>query len=153
MVFVKNVKNKTMNQSFEVFPASKTVIVKKDCKYCLHIKVCKFHSKMSELCRSNEFYMMTEYAEWNNSLEAFEQHASCGHYKVKYNAAKDSPVGLDTEHDILEKIAYGEFKARFKDEVSSYCVDEKNDTCFCNLKHQEKQTFKLSELISEYKFG
>jgi hypothetical protein len=139
--------------SFEINEKEKTVIVKKDCKRCSHLKVCKFHSKMSELCKSNEFYGMNEYLESNNTLEVFELHARCGQYKVKFNTAKNSPVGLDTERNILEKIAYAEFKARIKDGVSSYSIDEKNDTCFCNPRNGEKQTFKLSELISEYKFG
>lgn len=153
MAFVKNVKNKTMNQSFEVFPASKTVIVKKDCKYCLHIKVCKFHSKMSELCKSNEFFGMNEYLEWNNSLEAFEQHARCGNYRVKFSTKKDTPVSLEVEYDILEKVVYSSFKHKYPEGITSYSLDVKNDTCYCFPKNDEKQTFKLSELISEYKFG
>lgn len=142
-----------MNQSFEILPITKTVIVKKDCNRCIHIKVCKFHSKMKDLCNSNEFFGMNEYLEWNNSLEAFEQHARCGNYKTKYNAKKDEAVGLDVERDILERIALAEFKIKFPEGISSYSVDEKNDTCYCNPRNGEKQTFKLSELISEYKFG
>lgn len=108
---------------------------------------------MSELCKSNEFYTMNEYAEWSNSLEAFEQHARCGNYIPKFNIVKDSPVGLDIERDILEKIALAEFKSKFPDGVSQYSIDEKKDTCYCISRLGEKQTFKLSELISEYKFG
>lgn len=142
-----------MNQSFEILPESKTVVVKKDCNRCIHLKVCKFHSKMKELCKSKEFYDMNEYLEWNNSLEVFELYAKCGNYRVKFNTKKDSPVGLDVEHDILERIAYIEFKAKFSNNISSYFVDEKKDTCYCDIKNGERQTFKLSELISEYKFG
>lgn len=143
-----------MNQSFEILSETKTVIIKKDCKRCSHLKVCKFHSKMSELCKSNEFFGMNEYLEWNNSLEAFEQHARCGSYNVKFNTKKDTSVGLDVEYDILERVAYAEFKVLFPDGINEYCVDVKKDTCYCVLKQtREKKEFKLSELISEYKFG
>lgn len=141
-----------MNQSFEIFPRTKKLIVKKDCKRCIHFKVCKFHSKMKELCESNEFYGMNEYGEWNNSLEAFEQHARCGNYKVNFNTKSETSVGLDVEYNILEKLAYSEFKIKFPEGISSYSIDVKNDSCYCFPKNGEKQIFKLSELISEYKF-
>ena len=55
----------------------------KNCQICEHLKVCKYHSKMSSLCKSNEFYEMTKHLEWNNSLKAFELNASCQYFKIK----------------------------------------------------------------------
>lgn len=142
-----------MNQSFEILSETKTVIIKKDCKRCSHLKVCKFHSKMSELCKSNEFFGMNEYLEWNNSLEAFEQHARCGNYKVNFNTKRETSVGLDVEQDILQKLAYIEMKRLYPNDITSYNVTPKTDSCYCDIKGGEKKEFKLSELISEYKFG
>ena len=65
------------------------VKLQKDCKMCSHVKICKYHSKMSDLCNSNEFYGMNEYLEWNNSLKVFEQYASCRYYKLFFYITED----------------------------------------------------------------
>lgn len=52
----------------------------KSCEICAHKSSCKFYAKTKELFKSNEFYEMTEYLEWNNNLEAWSENKSCQYY-------------------------------------------------------------------------
>lgn len=52
----------------------------KSCQLCVHKDTCRFHAKTKELFKSNEFYEMTEYLEWNNNLQAWEENSSCQFY-------------------------------------------------------------------------
>lgn len=84
---------------------NKTVLVKKDCKTCNHIKVCVFHQKMKQLCESKEFYGMNEYLEWNNSLQAFENNAQCMHYSYKYKKIIiGESVTIDCDPNIIKDV-------------------------------------------------
>jgi hypothetical protein len=152
-------------KTFEII--DKKISVRKDCKRCDHIRVCKFHSKMADLCNSNEFYGMTEYLESNNSLEAFEIHSSCRYFKFKFKIPKDKSVGLDVDLDILTEIAIKELKLKYpnmnqysisaeKDEVS-FTVPDENFGKSNSFKEplgsgNSRITIKLSELLIEYKF-
>lgn len=73
-----------MRKSIEISNKEKVIYLHKDCKFCKHIKVCKYHAKMSELCKSNEFYGMNKYPEWNDSLKAFEIYASCMYFETPF---------------------------------------------------------------------
>lgn len=84
----------------------KVIKVQKDCQTCEHIKVCKFHSKARELFKSNEFYEMTEYLEWNNNLKVFELHSSCRFFELNYTIPDDGSVTLDTHPNIINEIVH-----------------------------------------------
>lgn len=53
---------------------------KKSCELCTHVSTCKYYSKAEALFKSNEFYEMTEYLEWNNNLKAWAENSSCQFY-------------------------------------------------------------------------
>ncbi len=133
----------------------KQVKVSKDCQTCSHLNICKFHKKMSDLCKSNEFYEMTKYLEWNNSLRVFELHASCQYFKLNYDIPEDRSLNLKINVDIINEIASLE---RPKD-CSSYSVRLSEEKVVYGIykKVGEKGEYseeevKLVDLLSGYKF-
>lgn len=76
-----------MNNLLEIKDDS--IQINKNCKYCIFIKTCKFHSMMSEYSKS--FYAMNKYAEHNNVLQVFENHASCDHFENSIKNINDLP--------------------------------------------------------------
>lgn len=124
------------------------VKVSKDCETCEHIKLCKFHSKMKELCNSNEFYGMNKYLEWNNSLRAFELHASCEHFKLNYDIPEDGSLSLKIDKNIIDKI----IELEKPKEIYSWSVSIENDNAtFHNA--NGVVNIKISDLLLKYKFS
>lgn len=143
-----------MGKTYEI--VNKTIKLKKDCVRCDKIKVCKFHAKMSELCKSNEFYSMTEYLEWNNSLKAFEQHSSCQYFKNNFTVPKDGTVMEDiiNDRDIRDSIISIELGERFPD-FRSYSYDKVKGEITCNFKNSDETQsiiLTIGEMIKDYKF-
>lgn len=141
--------------AFTLDKENKTVKPTKDCTTCKHIKVCKFHAKMSELCKSNEFYTMTQYLEWNNSLQAFEKYASCQFYDYKYQApVEGEPIGLDADPEIIADV----LRAIPRPEhCNSYSHDVKTNVVkynWYNTDNKERGTIELplTQVISNYTF-
>ena len=129
----------------------KTISVKKDCKQCLSIEVCKFHSKMHELCKTNEFYSMTYYSESNNSLEAFEAHARCQYFKLKYTIPEDNSVNLDIDKNIISKIVYIELRKKY--DLATSSIDFKKQEVKIRTKGaMEDKIISIIELVKDYKF-
>ena len=137
-----------MKHTFKI--ENKIISIKKDCKRCLMQKTCKYHAKMKALCQSNEFYEMTEYLEWNNSLGAFEEHSSCQYYKLKYDIPKDGSVSMDVERGIIDEIISIELHKCFENitQWSKNCGDGIVSVSTTEGKH----TIKISDLINGYKF-
>ena len=123
------------------------VKVSKDCETCEHVKVCKFHSKMKELCNSNEFYGMNKYLEHNNSLRMFELHASCEHFKLNYDIPEDGSLSLKIDKNIINEI----IKLEKPTGLSAYVVDIKNDIVIYRNANEEVN-IKISDLLLKYKF-
>jgi hypothetical protein len=144
-----------MKKNFEI-DDNNIIKLHKDCKFCAKIKVCKFHSKMSDLCKSNEFFSMNEYLEWNNSLEAFELHARCRYYELNFKIDDDDNVDLNVDRVIIDQIISREFwnlKNNDKN-ANSYSTDIKNDTVTVNYSNTtDKQIFKISDFLQKYKFA
>lgn len=69
----------------EINKETKEIKIKKDCKACIHIDICKFHRDMSKLTKSNEWYGIAYYSESNDTLKVFEEKSYCQHYKYKYS--------------------------------------------------------------------
>lgn len=142
--------------AFTINKEAKTVTPLKDCATCKHLKVCKFHSKMADLCKSNEFYEMNKYLEWNDSLKAFERYSSCQFYSYKYQEVKDGdPVGLNSDPNIVDAILR---HSPMPEGTGSYSKDVIKNTLTCNVfdketKEHGKIEVTLSNIISEYRFS
>ena len=129
----------------------KTISIKKDCKQCISLKVCKFHTKMHELCKTNEFYSMTYYSESNNSLEVFELHARCQYFKLKYIIPEDGSINFDIDENIIRKIV--DIELRKKYDLSTSSIDFKKQEVTIRTKGaQEEKKITIVELIKGYKF-
>lgn len=129
----------------ELNKENKTIKNKKDCTTCISLKVCKFHAKMSELCNSNEFYEMTEYLE-DNSLEAFEKHASCRFFKYKYEPTiEGNPVTLATDPEIIRSILDATPRP---DDCNSYSHDIKTD----EIKYYCYTSKELSDILAQFTY-
>ena len=139
----------------EIDKENKTIRNKKDCKTCISIKSCKFHAKMSELCRSNEFYQMTEYLEWNNSLAAFELHASCQFYHYRYEPTiEGNHVTLATDPEMISSILHATPRP---DNSNSFSHDIKTDEVKYNwynptTKESGSVVLKLSEILDQFTY-
>lgn len=96
--------------AYEINKEEKTVSVKKDCKTCTHIKVCTFHKKISDICKTNEFYLMVDYPEWNNSLAAFEKHSRCQFYTYTYKIPEDKTITIECDPDIIHAVLSGKLR-------------------------------------------
>lgn len=125
-----------------------TVTIKKDCKICSHMKVCKYHSKMKELCNSSEFYGMNEYLEWNNSLRAFELHASCGQFKLNFYVDDEGNLPENTDRNLIDQI----IKLEMPESCNTYSPDHKNGIVKYRIKDQDDVIVKISDMLSKYKF-
>jgi hypothetical protein len=126
----------------------RTVRVKKDCKTCEHVEVCKFHSKMNDLCKTNEFYSMTKYLEWNNSLEAFELYASCQFFKLNFKIPENSTLHLDIDSKIISEIV----RLEKPEGLSSWTHSVKDNTVTYYFNGSDPMIIKLTELLAKYKF-
>lgn len=129
----------------------KIVKLSKDCKVCDKVSVCKFHAKMKELCQTNEFYEMTEYAEWNNSLQAFEKYASCRYFKLNFKIADNDEVNLETHREILKEIIKMEIKKANYD-YGSYHINVNENRVILSKYKEEDVELKITDLIAGYKF-
>lgn len=125
------------------------VKIKKDCKVCEHIKVCKYHSKMSELCRTNEFYSMVKYAEWNNSLAAFELNASCQYFKLNYTIPEDDSLNLSIDKNIIDTIV----SLERPEGLSSWCVKIEDNNVAFMFSGKDDVNVKITDLLAKYKFA
>ncbi len=125
------------------------VKLQKDCNFCQHKKVCKYHSKMSDLCKTNEFYGMTEYLEWNNSLAAFEKYASCQYYKLKFIIPEDNSLHLGVDIKIIEEI----ISLEKPENTTSWTRSDisKNKVTY-NIKDSDPIIFEITDLLKNYKF-
>lgn len=136
-----------MRESFKI--EDNKISLFKDCKSCRHIKVCKFHSKMSELCKSNEFYQMQEYLEWNNTLEAFEKHSSCQFFERKFIIAEDKSVPLNVDRNIIDKI----FQLEKPENCSGWSARHDEGNVIYYIKDSEELVVKIADLLKKYKFA
>jgi len=123
--------------------------VSKDCKTCAHFKVCKYHSKMSDLCNSNEFYGMNKYLEWNDSLRTFELNASCQFFELNYKIPEDKSVHLDVERGIIDEIIKLEKPAG----VRTYITRIENNEVVFDTGNKETISVKITDLLEKYKFS
>lgn len=138
--------------AYEINKETKTIKVQKDCQTCTHVKVCSFHKKMSDLCTSKEFYGMQKYLEWNNSLQAFERHASCQFYTYKFKIPEDKTVTIECDPDIIKDVLRGKLRQYSNDFV------EKNTAGFYEVDDDVKSKTierKVSDVLleSEYRFA
>lgn len=141
-----------MNKSFTI--EDKKIFIKKDCKICCNLKICKFHSKMRELCTSNEFYSMNEYLEWNNSLASFEEHSRCGFFKHNFEIPLDKIVTIKTDNYFLSEIVDLELIGKVKNLGAR--IDTVKDLVTVSTGFGAEfppVEFKLSDLISGYTFN
>jgi hypothetical protein len=141
--------------AFEINKEAKTVETKKDCQTCISLKACKFHAKMRELCQSNEFYEMTEYLEWNNSLRAFDLHASCQFYRYKYpKPVNGEPVTIESDPEIIDAVLSAIPRP---EHCNSYFKDLKKDLVTYNTynvqtKESNKVEIPLSQVLSNFTY-
>ena len=126
-----------------------TVKVKKDCKTCSHINVCKFYSKMRALCRSDEFFEMNEYLEWNNSLEAFELNASCRYFKLNYVIPSDNSLDFSIDKNIIEEV----IRLEQPKNVTQYTTSIKDNNVSFSIRNEENVNVKITDLLIKYKFS
>ena len=139
-----------MNKFFKI--ENKIVSLHKDCRICEKVKVCKFHAKMKELCESNEFYGMTQYLEWNNSLEAFEKHASCQFYKRTFAVPDDKTVDLTAHSDIIGDIIRIELRNRDYDYGSYQVKIPENKVILSKYQHEDVEVL-ITDLLKDYKYA
>ncbi len=63
--------------------------IKKNCDNCIKKSACKFLHTYKETVKSNLFYEMFEYLEWNNLEEIFKDNAQkCKHYHQSFPNGK-----------------------------------------------------------------
>ena len=120
------------------------VTILKDCQVCTKLPVCKFHSQMHKLCNSNEFYGMQQYLEWNNSLEAFEKHASCQFYQPNLTTNEDGSF-INVHNKIRNFIVNDYIKDNALKNVS-YSEKDLNHTI-----DGEKKVVEITDIIKQYK--
>ena len=128
--------------AFDLNKENQTVLVKKDCATCTHKPVCSFHKKMSELCKSNEFYAMNEYLEWNNSLQAFEKYASCQFYSYKYKAPKGEAVTIEADPEVVKSVLGGRIRSYGSDWI-------KKDIAGFDALNEEGKIITVERKVSE----
>jgi hypothetical protein len=127
------------------------IIIKKDCKKCVHLKVCKFHAKTEELFKSNEFYNMTKYLEWNDNLSVFELHSSCQFFTLTFKIPEDKSLNLDIDEDIIKHIV----SKNLPEGTRSWRVDLETKLGYFDTKENGKLEINLQEILdkSGIKFG
>jgi hypothetical protein len=138
-------KNNIMSFKIE----NKIVKVSKDCKTCEHINVCKYHAKMAQLCKSDEFYGMNKYLEWNNSLKAFELHASCQYFKLNYTIPEDDSLNLSVDKNIIDEIV----RLERPEGLSSWCVKIEDNNVAFMFNSKDDVNVKITDLLAKYKFA
>lgn len=126
--------------AFEINKEEKTVLVKKDCTTCEHFKVCKFHKSIKDVTKTDEFYGIVQYAEWNNALRAFELYSRCSHFKYKYPIG--SGVTLDSDPEIIRAVLSNSGSR-------SWLSDFKNkNQCTITTDTGEQKDVKVSDVLS-----
>jgi len=130
--------------SFEINTEEKTITVLKDCSTCQHLKVCRFHKEISDVTKTNDFYSIVTYAEWNNALAVFEKHASCSHFLYKYNVGQT--VSLESAPEIIEKVI------RLMGAYSWSSDFKKNNSCSVKNVLGDKLDAKVSDLLENSKY-
>ena len=97
--------------------SEKIIKVKKNCDNCISKSSCKFLDLYVELVRSNKFYSMFEYAEWNNLENLFKDNArKCAHYHCTFSDGK-----LE-----LEKVGFNIFYKAIQDYLGSNLASTTN---------------------------
>ena len=84
--------------------AKEIIEIKKNCENCIKKDACKFLSKYNELVRSNEFYSMFEYLEWNNLERIFKDNAV--KYKCYSPAYSNGTLNIDVHPESVFEIAF-----------------------------------------------
>ena len=117
--------------------------LKKDCNKCIHFKVCKFHAEAKKLFKSDMFYTMTKYLEWNNNLRVFELESSCQFFELEYSIPDDGSLTLDIDEDIIREIVRHNLPAN----TTSFHVNIEGNLATFDSIGGEKLTLNLLEMI------
>lgn len=129
---------------------SKDVIIEKNCKFCLHGKVCLYREEHRKMAQSNTMYGMFEYLEWNNLQNKFESDIKCQYYLCEIPKGE---VNKESDTRIVEKILTSELR---KFDLASWTIPRKGDeTVKANIRElpntsYEEREFKLDDLLSGY---
>lgn len=126
-------------------PKNEVLEIKRDCDNCIKNDVCKFLSDYNALVRSNKFYEMFEYLEWNNLERIFKANANA--YKCYRQSFANGKINSTYPEDVIQEV----FVHKFNGELSSWSYDNKTGDFKFQTKLGEKKVININDIDIDVK--